>query len=422
MPEPRLARTKIDTGVRVLSERVPGVRSVSLGVWMDAGSREEADSEHGLAHMLEHMLFKGTPSLTARRIAEEFDYMGADINAVTGKEYTSLYTRILESNLPRAVEIMADMVQNPMLEPKEVESEKRVILEEIAMHLDSPDELAHEYLAKTMWGDHPLGRIVLGDPDTVEQADRKKIIEYHRREYVNERLVVAAAGCVDHESLCDLVGEQLDLGAGCNQCSRSDAMESPLAGNAVLSKETEQAHICMGAKGLPKNHPHRFALAVMDNILGGSMSSRLFQKIREELGLAYSIYSYSRMYMGMGMVGVYCGTHPGKTQRVIDLIGEELERVNKNGFGEPEIDRAKNHLRGIVYISMEDNDNRMSKMAKAELSEGEHLSSDEMAGRIESVTLEDLEDVFSATWGSGKISMAVVGPIEEGELSLPAID
>lgn len=413
-----LARTELDSGIRVLSEWVPGVRSVSLGVWIDTGSRDETDGEVGLTHFLEHLLFKGTGHLDARGIAEAFDNIGADINAATGKEHTSVYTRVLDRYLDEAVRVIMDMVQNSVMAPNEIDSERKVVLEEIAMHMDSPDELVHDHLALAMWGHHPIGHMVLGEPGVINSVDREALLEFHGGRYVGSRLVVSAAGAIDHDGLVDTISQETGGMVRGEPADRSGSLSGPLPGKNVFSKDTEQAHICLGSRGLERNHPDRFALAVMDNVLGGSMSSRLFQSIREEKGLAYSIYSYSGLFIGMGMVGVYCGTHPGQAQKVIGLIEEELASVEKAGFTEEEIARAKNHITGSLYISMEESGNRMNRIAKAEMVNGEQLTVEEMVDRVEGVTRADLDRVFAETWNGAGLSLAVVGPFSEDSLSL----
>lgn len=408
----------MDSGVRVLTESVPGVRSISLGIWIDSGSRDEAAGERGLTHFLEHLIFKGTPSMGARQISEAFDNMGADINAVTGKEHSSVYSRVIDEYLPRAVEIIMDMIENPLLDPKEIDSERQVVLEEIAMHADSPDELVHDYLAKIMWGDHPLGHMVLGESGVIRTVHQDSLDAYHGERYVATRTVVAAAGAVDHRQICGLISDKIGLLPVGEPAVRDDALSTPFSANQIIKKETEQAHICMGSKGLPRAHPDRFALAVMDNILGGSMSSRLFQHIREERGLAYSIYSYNGMFIGMGMVGIYCGTHPSQAQKVINLIEDELVKVRMSGFTSREMDRSKNHIKGSLIISNEDSGSRMSRIAKAELSGREHLTIDEIVERVERVSLEDLDRVFEESWGGAGVSLAVIGPFDEGTLNM----
>jgi predicted Zn-dependent peptidase len=412
------SKTVLESGIKVLSEFIPEVRSVSLGIWIDAGSRDEDDREVGLTHLLEHILFKGTPRMNAKEIAEAFDHIGADLNASTGKEHTSIYSRVLGEYLPKAVEITIDMVLDPLMDPKDIDSERQVVLEEIAMHLDSPDELVHDYLAQTMWGKHPAGHMVLGDTKVVMGVERRSLLDFHKDRYVGSRMLVAAAGAVEHDELCEMIRVLTDSLSDGTPVIRDDSLEKPLAGSCVIHKDTEQANICIGSRGLRRGHPDRFALAVLDNVLGGSMSSRLFQKIREERGLAYSIYSYTGMMIGMGMVGIYCGTQPSQAQQVIELIEEILLAVKENGLRPEEIERAKKHIKGSLLISMEDSGNRMNRVAKTELSESEHLTIDDIVDRVERVESLDIERVFSNTWCGAGASLAVVGPLDEGSVGL----
>jgi len=411
-------RTELPSGVKVLSERVAEVESISLGVWIDTGSRDETPAEQGLSHFLEHLLFKGTPTLTALQIAEGFDYLGADINAATGREHTSIYSRVLGEYLPQAIDMVMDMARNSVMDAGEIDSERQVVLEEINMHNDSPDELVHDYIATVLWGDHPIGHSVLGTEQVIKTVERDFLLDFYHNRYVASRIIVSAAGAVDHDRLCELIGKHLnDLPAG-KPADRSAAMAEPVAGKRVVRKDTEQAHIVIAGKGLPRKHPDRFALSVMDNILGGSMSSRLFQRVREQLGLVYSIYSYNALFIGMGMVGIYAGTHPTQAARVISLIEEELAKVRDGGFSNEEMARAKNHIKGSLYISNEDSGSRMNRLAKAELAGGEHLTIEEMVERVESVTIDDIHRVFAETWDAVGLSLAVIGPFDPDDLSL----
>lgn len=418
MQEIELKKTELDSKVRVLTERVPGVRSVSLGIWVNNGSRDESKRQYGLSHFLEHMLFKGTSRIRARGIAEAFDNMGADINAFTGREGTAVHTRALDEFIPRAMEILGDMIQHPLLDSDDLDSERQVVLEEINMHADSPDEMVHDFLDEVLWGDHTIGHSVLGDVDVIKEVEPGSMSDFHRERYVGSRIVVAAAGAVDHQMICELVlGHIHGLDRG-EPMVRDKSVSVSSAGRKITWKETEQAHIAIGSRGLSRTHPDRFTLAVMDSIIGGSMSSRLFQRIREERGLAYSIYSYSGLFLGMGMVGIYCGTQPKQAQDVIRLIEDELVKVRDNGFTGEELERAGKHIRGSLTISMEYSGSRMNRMGRIELADGEHLTVDQTIERIKAVTLDDLHRVFQETWGAAGASLAVVGPFADDELRL----
>lgn len=413
-----MKKTTLESGVRVLTERTPGARSISLGIWIDAGSRDEAPGEHGLCHFLEHMLFKGIPGMDARQIAEAFDHMGADVNAATGREHTSIYSRMLKEYFPDALRIALDMAWRSLVEQSDLEFEKQVVLEEINMHLDSPDEMVHDYLARVLWDGNPMGHSVLGEADTIRAVTSDELRGFYRSRYVARRVVVVATGAIDHEMTCELAAKGsrgVNKGRG---PVRRVAMPAPNPGTLIHRKDTEQAHIALGARGLPRGHDDRFALSVLDNILGGSMSSRLFQRVREQMGLAYSIYTFSGLFLGMGMVGIYCGTHPSQAARVIDVIEDELAKAGKGGFSDEELQRAKNHIKGSLVISNEDSGSRMNRIAKAELGGGQHLTIDQLLARIDAVSVDDLHRVYAETWGAAGAGLAVVGPFDEGALSL----
>ncbi|MDD5447881.1 MAG: pitrilysin family protein [Actinomycetota bacterium] len=413
-----IKKTELDSGIRVLSEHMPGVRSASLGIWIESGSRDEEKGEEGICHFLEHMVFKGTNSFTAREIAEEFDSMGADINGATGKESTVFFARVPDENIPRALQILMDMAKEPKLDPKDIEAERQVILEEINMYMDSPDAVVQDLIIENLWDGHPAGHNILGEAEVIRNMDKKMFEEFHSNNYVGSRIIVVGAGALNHDQLVELVSnlsEGIEVGS---KPSRSAPASDPKPKTTIMNKETEQAHIALGAKGLPRGDPARFALALMDNVLGGSMSSRLFQKVREEMGLVYSIYSFTALLIGMGMVGIYCGTHPSQAHLVVEILEEELARVGAEGFTEKELKRAKQHVNGAFLIGLEDSYTRMRRIAKAELGGEEHLSPEELIERINKTTLEDVENVFKKTWMGNGLSLAVVGPLKEGEVEL----
>ena len=412
MKKNTINRSLLPSGVRVVSEKVEGSQSIAVGIWINSGSRDESEDKSGFTHFLEHMVFKGTPKWSAKDIAFEFDSMGGDLNAATGKEYTCFYARILSENLEKSLEIMFDMIKNPLLDPTDISNEIQVVLEEIAMHNDSPDELVLEYLARALWGNHPAGKSVLGSAETIQKITREKLMEFHKNTYVSSRMIISAAGNLDHEKLCELVLTHTeDIPKGEPPQRRNIPKFNP--NTIIVNKKTEQAHLSIGSHGLPAGHEDRFALAVADNILGGSMSSRLFQIIREEKGLAYSVYSFNTMLTGCGLVGIYCGTSPSQTKEVVGLIERILDDIRERGFESEEMDRAKNHLKGSLLICMEDNSNRMNRLAKAELAGLELLTVDEVLARIMKVSLKDIDKVFAQTWGENKRGVAIVGPFED---------
>lgn len=413
MSEPLLKRTVLPNGIRVITEEVPHLRSVTVGFWVGVGSRDEPDDLLGVSHFIEHLLFKGTEKRSARDIAEEFDAIGGELNAFSAKEYTCYYAKVLDEDLDKAMEIMADMLMNPLMRDQDIEAERKVILEEISMHEDAPDDIVHDYFAAALWDSHPLGRSVLGQEKTIKEMAGSDIIPFFQEHYHAGNLVVAAAGHVKHEKVLELVDSYLGI-------PESDGIpekrfEAPLARGetVVVERETEQAHIVLGTPGLPRNHPDRFALAVLDNILGGGMSSRLFQRIREELSLAYSVYSYHSMYRDAGLVAVYAGTGPANAPRVVEEIRLELNKLAEEGVSEEELVRAKSHIRGSLVLGLEDSGGRMTRLGKAEIYGAEVLDLDRLLKRVEDVTKEQVDELARRLFSQDCLAIAVVGPFKK---------
>ncbi|MPZ69324.1 MAG: insulinase family protein [Actinobacteria bacterium] len=405
-------RTTLDSGITIVTERMNEVRSVTAGLWFDVGARDESDKLAGTSHFLEHLLFKGTGTRSAKDIADAFDAVGGDINAFTGKEYTCYYSRVLDDDLPMAMEILSDMVNNSTIETAEFESERKVILEEIAMHEDAPDELVHDLFYRSMWDGHPLGRPVLGYNSSIGAVTRDQVAGYWRDRYSPPNLVVAAAGHVDHDDLVARV-EALFASSGGRRNLRSGTPPSPQPGVTVLKRPTEQAHIVLGTEGLPRNHDDRHALAVLDTILGGGMSSRLFQEVREKRGLAYSVFSYRSLFADAGTFGVYAGTTPQNAETVIDIVRSEIHSILNDGVSPAELKRAKGHVRGALVLSAEDPGSRMNRLGKQQLTTGEILSIDEMIEKFDAIELTDLERVAQTVFGSEAFRVTVVGPFDE---------
>jgi predicted Zn-dependent peptidase len=392
------------------------MRSVALGVWVDVGSRDERPNIAGASHFLEHLLFKGTKLLTARQIAEAFDAVGGDLNAFTAKEYTCYYCRIRDHDLPMAVGYMSDMLQHSIISRSDLEAERMVILEEINMRDDDPGDLIHDLFAEALWGSHPLGRPVLGTRETITSVARDQIKRFYTRLYEPAHFVIAAAGNLRHEDLCAMVEEHMDTGPrvdGNGSGRRSVRMGGDVprisAGTLVRHRETEQAHICIGTGAHSRNDPDRFAFGAVNSVLGGGMSSRLFQEIREKRGMAYSVYSYHSMFAETGMFGVYAGTTPKKAHEVLDIVRRELRDLAEGGLTADELQRAKGHMKGSVVLGLEDTSGRMSRIGRSEISHGEILSVDEVIERIDAVTLED------ATRTAGEVftrpmALTVIGP------------
>ena len=411
-----LGRTEYASGLRVITEEMPGVRSVTFGIWVDVGSRDERPTIAGSSHFLEHLLFKGTKRRTARDIAEAFDAVGGDLNAYSAKESTTYHSRVLDRDLPMAVEYLCDMVQNSLISRSDVEAERTVILEEIGMRDDAPDDLIHDLFAETLWQSHPLGRPVLGTRETIGSVGRDQVARFYRRLYRPERFVVAAAGNLKHEQVCRLVEDALETGprvsadTGSMRVVRTGGELPTDSGSTVVRKrQTEQAHLCLGTSGYSRRHPDRFAFGVVNAALGGGMSSRLFQEIREKRGLAYSVFSYHSMFAETGLFCVYAGTAPSKAHEVLGIVRRELGDVAGGGLSAEELERAKGHMKGSLVLSLEDTAGRMARLGKSEISHGEILSVDELIERVDGVTGEDCRRVAADVFGR-PMTLTVVGP------------
>lgn len=408
----RFDRTTLDSGVTVVTETMSEVRSVSCGFWFDVGARDEPEELAGTSHFLEHLLFKGTPTRGAKDIADAFDAVGGDVNAFTSKEYTCYYARVLDQDLPMAVDVLSDMITNSLLDPAELESERKVILEEIAMHEDAPDELVHDLFYRYMWNEHPLGRPVLGYNSTVGAVSRDQVHDYWRERYAPSNCVVAAAGHVEHDWLVERVQAIFERPYG-RRTLRTGEAPSSAPGISVHRRPTEQAHMIIGMPGLHRGHDDRHALALFDTIFGGGMSSRLFQEIREKRGLAYSVYSYRSMFADAGTFSVYVGTTPQNADTVLDIVTTEFSSVLDRGITTAEFERAKGHLKGSLVLSSEDPGSRMSRLGKQQLTTGEILSIDELIAKIEALQLEDVERVAKTILGGDSRTVTVVGPFDE---------
>ena len=412
----QFARTELDSGITVVTERMSEVRSVSVGFWFDVGSRDEPEELAGTSHFLEHLLFKGTSSRSARDIAEAFDAVGGDVNAFTGKEYTCYYARVLDDDLPMAVGVLTDMIQSSVIDPTELESERKVILEEIAMHEDAPDELVHDLFYRSMLDGHPLGRPVLGFNETIARVARDEVAGYWRERYGPANLVVAAAGHVDHDDLVTRTRAAFSEAGGV-KTSRTGPTPTPRAGVNVFKRPTEQAHIMMGTEGLRRGHPDRHALAVLDSVLGSGMSSRLFQEVREKRGLAYSVYSYRSMFADTGTFSVYAGTLPQNAETVMEIVLNEMQSIGDDGITEAELERAKGNVKGSLVLSSEDPGSRMNRLGRQQVTNGEILSINELIARFDRLTMEDIRRVADTVLKDARFSVTVVGPFEQDAFS-----
>jgi predicted Zn-dependent peptidase len=413
-------RTVLPSGLRIITEEISTTRSVSLGVWVGIGSRDETPAMSGASHFLEHLLFKGTHKRTAMQISAEIEAVGGETNAFTTKEYTCYYARVLDADLPLAVDVICDAVADSILDPADVETERGVILEEIAMHEDEPGDEVHDVFTEAVFGDHPLGRLISGTEESITRMTRSQINSFYKKRYTPPNIVITAAGNLQHATVVRLVrkalaGSALDSGpaelADLRPGIKRVRTQKPHT--VVRNRETEQAHVVVGGVGIGRNDDRRFALGVLNNILGGGMSSRLFQEIREKRGLAYSVYSYSSQYADAGVIGVYAGCAPGKVEEVLDLIRAELGQVAASGINPEEIARGKGMVKGSYVLGLEDTGSRMSRLAKSELLYGELMSVDELLARVDAVTADEVNAV-AADLLAQKMSLAVVGPFDEG--------
>lgn len=413
-----IERTELPSGLRVITERMHGVRSVSLGVWAGVGSRDEAHGEVGASHYLEHLLFKGTARRTAAEIAEQMDAIGAEHNAFTAKEHTCYYARALDRDLPLATDVLADMVLASTMDQADVDAERTVILEEIGMHADAPDDVVVDLFAATLFEDHPLGLPVLGTVESIQAMTRNQLHRYWKRHYRPSDLVVAAAGNVTHEQAVELVAAAFDGADAADGAPAARGRTAPAltSGVRVQRKDTEQAHLVIGGRGIARDDPRRFALDVFNVAFGGGMSSRLFQEIRERRGLVYSISSYSIRHDETGSFSVYAGTAPKRVEEVLSIIRDEIAGVLADGLTDAEIERSKGHLKGSLALGMEDSASRMMRLGKAEVSGAELLDTDEIVERIEAVDDDAVRGVAKEVLGGGPRALAAVGPLDEADL------
>jgi predicted Zn-dependent peptidase len=403
--------SELATGERVISERVPGVRSVALGFWIGAGSRDEPDARAGVSHFIEHLLFKGSSRYSAQEIAEIFDELGGELNAATSRETTVVYARVPDDRLETAVDVMADMVLRPTF--TDLDSEREVVLEEIAMVEDTPHDLVHDIAAEAVFGAHPLGRPVIGRAEVISSVSRRGLSAYHRRAYGSERIVVAAAGNVRHRDLVALLESRGAEAAARNGLpARKAVRRLPGPGLRFQRKETEQFHVCLGAPGLSRTDDRRFAASILDAIVGGSASSRLFQEIREKRGMAYSVYSYSSQYSDSGQVGVYVGTREDNVSECLEIAVAQLEDLASGNVTSGELGRAKENLKGRLLLSLESTSTRMTRLGKATVTDTPLLSIEEVVRRLEAVRAEEVAELAGTLFAPDRLSAAGIGPSE----------
>jgi predicted Zn-dependent peptidase len=404
------------SGLRLVTETLPHVRSVAIGAWLTRGSRHESDEEAGIAHFVEHMLFKGTHRRSARDLAQAIDSVGGQVDAFTSKEYVGYYIKVLDEHVPIALDLLSDMLLNPALAAQDIVREQGVVLEEIKMVEDAPDDLVHEMFAQKFWTRHPLGRPILGTAETVSAFSQDQLREYFRRTYVAPHLVVAAAGHLDHDTLRDQVALAFEpLSSVGSDVPGTTPEMSP--GIEERIKDIEQSHVCLGTTAYGERHDDRHAVFVLNTILGGSMSSRLFQHIREERGLAYSVFSNLSTYTDAGMISIYAGCAADKVDEVVSLSLDELQALRTTTVPDEELRRAKDHLKGSVMLGLENTSSRMSHLARQEMVFGRHFTFDEILANIEAVSAGDVQRVAQDLFRDGGLVASVVGPDRGGRLS-----
>lgn len=409
-------KTVLANGVRVVTEHLPWVRSVSVGCWLGSGSRDETPMQSGFAHIVEHMMFKGTTERTARDIAETMDATGGQLNAFTTKETTCYHCRVLDEHMPVAMELLADMLLHSTFQPEELARERTVILEEISLVEDTPEDLIHDLFDRQLFGTHPLALPVLGTSASVAGAQRDDLLHFVKTHYRAPNLVIAAVGNVAHRDVVDaaerLFGKFADIHGGVADNAGRRAV--PLAyapGRGVFGKEGEQVHLCVGAPGLRRDDPDRYALDILDTLFGGGMSSRLFQQLREEKGLVYSTYSFSAGYSDTGLFGCYAGTSPDRAEQVLELMLTELEHIYAGNVTEAEVERAKEQVKGSLLLSLESTGARMGRLAGSELASEQYLDAEQLSARFDEVSADDVRRVAARLLAPTRLSMVALGPV-----------
>jgi len=413
--------TALDGGTRVVTEPLPAIRSVALGLWIGTGSRDEDDAHAGVSHFMEHLLFKGTASYSALEIAETFDTFGGELNAATARDYTVVYARVLDEHLETALDVMTDMVFAPSL--ADLDAEREVVLEEIAMVDDTPQELIFDLVTQAVFGRHPLGRPVLGSAEVISTVSRRSLGAFHRRRYRPDNVVVAAAGSVDHDRLVRLIdgmSAKAGTGAAHKPSARAPFVAPPKPSLVFHAKQTEQYHVCLSAPGIARSDRRRFTASILDSVLGGSASSRLFQEIREKRGLAYAVYTFSSQYADTGQIGIYVGTREENLAECLRIVAEQIGELAAHGPGEEELQRAKENLKTRIMLSMESTSNRMSRLGKSLITDSELLDFDRILAEVEAVDAGSVAQLAEVVLRADALSLAAIGPTEERLLEAAA--
>ena len=421
MGEKGYQKTILNNGIKVITERIPYLKSVSVGVWAVAGSRDEEPHENGISHFIEHLLFKGTERRTAFDIAKEIDSVGGTLNAFTGREYTCFYTKVIDKNLSLAMDLLSDIFLHPLMKPEDVEKERMVILQEIKMIEDTPDDYIHDLFNRACWGEHPLGFPICGTVKEVESFSRDQVYEFFKKNYPPERTIICAAGNLWHDEVVHQVEETFGR-IPKSDFSRERSRPEAISTTRIRRRDLEQVHICLGTMGLQYNHSLRFASYVLNTILGGGMSSRLFQEIRENRGLAYSVYSYLPAYMDTGLFVVYAGTSKESYQEVIDLILREFKKIKEDALSDSELETAKEHLKGSLLLSLESSDSLMTRLAKNEIYFGTHLTVDQILAGLDDVKEDEVRDLAHELFRESYFCLTMLGPVSENAASRGLLD
>jgi len=411
-----IVRDQFDNGLCLLTETMPDVRSVSLGVWLTKGSRHEHQDYAGIAHFVEHMLFKGTTTRSAEDIAQEIDSIGGQLDAFTAKECASYYIKVLDEHLSRAVEVLSDLLLRPAFNDEDIGREKKVVLEEIKMVEDIPDDLVHEIFSANFWPEHPLGRSILGTPESVGRITRPLLQDFFSGAYVGDNLIIAAAGHIEHQAVRDLIGDAFG-GLPVNGTAVMVTPPTPHPRLLVRDKELEQSHLCLGTQAYEQDHKQRYASYVLNTVLGGSMSSRLFQNVREKRGLAYSVSSSLIAYCDTGTLQIYAGCDTAAVSQVVGLVVDEMRQLKTTPMPESELQRAKDHLKGNLVLGLESTTSRMSQLARSEIYFGRQIDLAENLAGLDQVTAADVQEVASDLFADGPLAATVLGPAKGITLS-----
>ncbi len=406
-----ITKTVLDNGIRVISEHIPHLHSASIGVWVATGSRHEGESERGISHFIEHMLFKGTERRTAREIAREIDSVGGVLNAFTSRECTCYYAKVLDTFLPRAVDLLADILLNSLFADEDVEKERQVILQEIGMIEDTPDDLIHDLFTRNFWGGHPLGKSIIGTAESVGSFTGAMAQEYRKRRYLPCDIIISAAGRVDHDELVKLLAPFAAMIP--EKAEEAGIVPVPCGGMERFQRDLEQVHLCLGTRGISHTDANRHAGYLMNTLLGSGMSSRLFQEIREKRGLVYSVYSYLSPHTDVGSMVVYAGAEEGKIAQVVELVLAELKRLKREPVPDEELEAARNHFAGHMLLSLESSDNRMTRLAKTELHFGRNIPVEELLEAFRKVTAEDILDLANNLFDDSSLSLALIGRVAD---------